>query len=187
MHQHNLHLHLPTPAHQLAAERFKQAFFENGERVIYGSALFDRMEYVPWLEHNARGRHKDTVAEDWVVATTFFAIRQQDGKIVGMIDIRHSLDHPFLSEYGGHIGYSVCPDERGKGYGTAILKMGVEFAGSVPLKELMLACFSDNAASMKIIEKNEGILTEIKPYREDGQVHLPGAPERMVHIYRIRL
>ncbi|HHU98137.1 MAG TPA: GNAT family N-acetyltransferase [Petrimonas sp.] len=187
MPKQKLFLHLPTFAHQSAAERFKQAFFENGERVIYGSALFDQMEYKPWLEHNARGRHKDTMAEGWVVATTFFVIREQDRKIVGMIDIRHSLDHPFLSEYGGHIGYSVCPNERGKGYGTAILRMGMEFAESIPLKELMLACFSDNVPSIKTIEKNGGVLTEIKPYIEDGQVHIPGAPERMVHIYRITL
>ncbi|MDY0124537.1 MAG: hypothetical protein RBR61_10075, partial [Sulfurimonas sp.] len=112
MPKQKLSLHLPTLAHQPAAERFKQAFFENGEWVIYGSALFDQMEYIPWLEHNARGQHKDTVAEGWVVATTFFVIREQDRKIVGMIDIRHSLDHPFLMEYGGHIGYSVCPNER---------------------------------------------------------------------------
>ena len=39
-----------------------------------------------------------------------------DNKIVGMIDLRHHINHPILSVWGGHIGYSVRPTERRKGY-----------------------------------------------------------------------
>ena len=35
------------------------------------------------------------------------AIRLCDHKIVGIIDLRHHIDHPILSVWGGHIGYTV--------------------------------------------------------------------------------
>lgn len=36
------------------------------------------------------------------VASAFFVVRKSDNKIVGMIDIRHSLGNDFLTQYGGH-------------------------------------------------------------------------------------
>ena len=68
----------------------------------------------------------DTVSKDWVDATTFFVVRTSDNRIVGMVDIRHRLNY-FLSICGGHIGYSVRPSERKKGYGTEILKQALEY------------------------------------------------------------
>ena len=46
----------------------------------------------------------------------------QSLRVVGMIDIRHHINHPVLSTIGGHIGYSIRPSERGKGIGTEMLK-----------------------------------------------------------------
>ena len=73
------------------------------------------------------------------VATTFFAIRRSDDKMLGMIDVRHELTVPFLREYGGHIGYAVRPSERRKGY-------------------------ADNKASIRTIERCGGVYIEEKPY-----------------------
>ena len=87
-----IELQLPTLQHKTAAEDFKSEFLEMQEPVIYGSALFDQMEYEQWLAHNTNNRHESTVSTGWVAATTFFAVRKQDLKIVGVIDIRHNLD-----------------------------------------------------------------------------------------------
>ncbi len=38
-----------------------------------------------------------------------------DGKILGAVSIRHSIDNEFLSNIGGHIGYGILPSERKKG------------------------------------------------------------------------
>jgi len=162
-----LELQLPALHHKQAAEDFKSEFFEMQEPVIYGSALFDQMEYEPWLTLNTNNRQESTVSADWVPATTFFAVRKRDSKMVGMIDIRHNLKHDFLANYGGHIGYSVRPSERKKGYATEILKMGIEYAKSLKIERLMIACFSDNIPSIKTIEKCGGVLSETKPYTDE--------------------
>jgi len=125
------------------------------------------MEFEPWLIHNTNNRQESTVNIGWVPATTFFAVRKRDQKIIGMIDIRHNLEHDFLAQYGGHIGYSVLPSERGKGYATEILKVGIEYAKSLNIKTLMLSCFSDNIPSIKTILKCGGVLTATKSYTDE--------------------
>jgi len=184
-----LELQLPALHHKQAAENFKSEFLEMQEPVIYGSALFDQMEYEQWLTHNTNNRQENTVNTGWVTATTFFAVRKRDRKIVGMIDIRHNLEHDFLAQYGGHIGYSVRPDERKKGYATEILKMGIEYARSLNIKKLMIACFSDNLPSIKTIMKCGGVLTATKPYA-DGlfvNINIANSEEKLVNIYWIDL
>jgi predicted acetyltransferase len=89
--------------------------------------------------------------------TTASIIAVCNGKIVGLIDIRHTLNQ-FLREYGGNIGYSVRPSERNKGYATEILKQGLEYCKTIHLKKVMLACNKDNKASSRTIEKCGGVL-----------------------------
>jgi len=81
-----LEFQLPTLHHKTAAENFKNDFFEMQELIIYGSALFDQMEYEQWLIHNTNNRHENTESSGWVVATTFFAVRKYDHKIAGIIN-----------------------------------------------------------------------------------------------------
>ena len=182
-----LELQLPTLQHRIAAEDFKNEFLEMQEPVIYGSAMVDQMEYEQWLTHNTNNRQESTVSIGWVTATTFFAVRKRDLKIVGMIDIRHNLENEFLAQYGGHMGYSVRPSERKKGYATEILKMGIEYAKSLNIGKLMIACFSDNIPSIKTIIKCGGVLSETKLYTDGQLVHIPNSEEKFVNIYWIDL
>ena len=182
-----LELQLPTLHHKEAAENFKSEFLEMQEFVIYGSALFDQMEYEQWLTHNMNNRQESTVNIGWVTATTFFAVRKRDQKIVGMIDIRHNLRNEFLAQYGGHMGYSVRPSEREKGYATEMLKAGIEYAKSLNIGKLMIVCFSDNIPSIKTIEKCGGVLSETKLYTDGQFVNIPDSEEKVVNIYWIDL
>jgi len=163
-----IELILPAPHHKAAAENFKNEFFEMREYFINGSAMLDQMEYEQWLTLNTNNRHENTVSSGWIVATTFFAVRKHDHKIIGMIDIRHNLGNDFLMQYGGHIGYSVCPNERKKGYATEMLRLGLEYAKLLNIDKVMLACYSDNIPSIRTIEKHSGELTETKRY-PDGK------------------
>jgi len=164
----DIELILPAPHHKAASENFKNDFFEMREYFINGSAMLDQMEYEQWLTLNTNNRHENTVSSGWVVATTFFAVRKHDHKIIGMIDIRHNLGNDFLMQYGGHIGYSVCPNERKKGYATEMLRLGLEYAKSLNINKVMLGCYSDNIPSVRTIEKHGGELTETKRY-PDGK------------------
>ena len=61
--------------------------------------------------------HEDpaTVPKHLVPATQFLFVRKSDDKLVGMIQVRHKFND-YLAKFGGHIGYSVRPEERRKGY-----------------------------------------------------------------------
>ena len=112
----------PTKEHEKAALAYINEHLEINEVDLHGGAMLEKTEsYTEWLERLAKNSNENTVAPGWVPSSTFFVIQKNDNKIVGMIDIRQRLNS-FLAEYGGHIGYGVCPSERGKGYiGTKVL------------------------------------------------------------------
>jgi predicted acetyltransferase len=130
------------------------------------------MEYEQWLSNTEKNSRPETVREDWVVATTYFVVRKDDNKIIGMIDIRHSINNVFLTKYGGHIGYAVRPSERKKGYATKMLTMALEYAKSIGLQKVMLGCYSNNIASIKTITKCGGVLTESKPCADGTPINV---------------
>lgn len=171
-HMNDIILILPTEEHKLEADEFKKEFFDSGETVINGSALFDQLDYTEWLEHTKKYRRVETAGEDWVPSTTFFAVRKEDKKIVGMIDIRHHIRHPFLLEYGGHIGYAVRPSERRKGYASEMLALAIDYAKEIGLDKVMLGCYTDNAGSVKTIQKCGGKLVEEKLYSDGKPMYI---------------
>ena len=166
-------------SHRDAAEEMKQEFFDNNENVINGSALFAQMSFAEWLENTDRNHNPETVRSDWAVATTFFAIRQSDNKLLGMIDVRHELTIPFLQEYGGHIGYAVRPSERRNGYATRMLKLALSYCCSIGIPAVRLGCYTDNKASVRTIERCGGVCIEEKPY-------LDGKPMAVFQISNLK-
>ncbi|MDR2698909.1 MAG: GNAT family N-acetyltransferase [Candidatus Methanoplasma sp.] len=167
----------PSEELEAAALDYRSEHFDAGETVINGSALFDRIEsYGGWLEHVRRNADRKTVRPDWVPSSTFFGVRRRDGRIVGIIDIRHELND-CLRECHGHIGYAVRPSERRKGYATQMLKLALEHCRTLGLDEVMLGCYKDNDPSVRTIKKCGGIVKEEKPY-------LDGRP---MLVFRIEL
>jgi len=63
-----------------------------------------------------------------------------------------------LERLHGHTGYEIRPSQRGRGYGTAILKLALPKAKEIGLNRVLLTCDETNIASRKIIEKNGGVL-----------------------------
>lgn len=145
----------PSFEWEQAALNYKQEHILYNETEIHGSALLDRLPYKEWLKLTEDNSDEKTVHDNWVVASTFFAVRKSDNKIIGMVDIRHSLND-FLANYGGHIGYGVRPTERQKGYAVQMLNFALKYAKSIGLTNAMLACYKDNIASRKTILKCGG-------------------------------
>lgn len=127
--------------------------FLNNEFNIQDDQLED---FLKRLVNHAQGID---LPEGWVPYTTFWLFVDQ--KPVGISRLRHSLND-YLRNVGGHIGYAIRRTERGKGWGTQILKHTLEKAEKFAFKEVLLTCDSNNVASSNIIISNGGVLLEIK-------------------------
>ena len=107
-----------------------------------------------------------------VPSDMYLAIRQSDNRLVGIIDLRHHINHPILGTWGGHCGYSVRPSERGKGYAKEMLRLNIQNAGALGIEKLLVTCDAENEASEKTILANGGVFentinvdgTEMKRY-----------------------
>lgn len=84
-----------------------------------------------------------------------------DGRPVGVGKLRHYLNDG-LRILGGHIGYSIRPSERGKGYGNLILKELLEQAREKSITEALITCKEGNIRSRRVIEHNGGVLEDIR-------------------------
>ena len=92
-----------------------------------------------------------------VPSHTYLAVRKQDNKVVGIIDLRHHINHPILGTWGGHCGYSVRPTERGKGYAAEMLRLNIQNAKTLGIPKMLVTCNSVNIASEKTIVANGGV------------------------------
>ncbi|KHD37052.1 acetyltransferase [Clostridium acetobutylicum] len=158
----------PKEELEVRAMEFKKEFFDCGERIINGSFKLDyEDDYAEWLKIIRNNLKKETVNPKWVVSTTFFAVRKSDNKIIGIVNLRHYLNDFYKNS--GHIGYSVRPSERRKGYASEILRQILEYAREKGLTEVCVVCKKENEASRKTILKNGGILS--RTFKDEGEEH----------------
>lgn len=92
-----------------------------------------------------------------VPSTTYFAVRKSDNRLVGVIDLRHHINHPILGTWGGHCGYTVRPCERNKGYAKEMLRLNLQNAKAHGIDRLLVTCYPANKASEKVIRANGGV------------------------------
>jgi len=79
------------------------------------------------------------------------------GEIIGLANIRHSLNDILLRE-GGHIGYEIRPSRRGNGYGNKLLELALKKAKKLVSGRILMVSSDNNVFSCKIIERNGGKL-----------------------------
>lgn len=147
---------------------FRQAFLSVGEQSINGSrGLHHYEEYEEWLWLVKECEKPDNTLLG-VQASTYFAVRESDEKMVGCIELRHTLNEP-LAVIGGHIGFSVIPEERRKGYATEMLKRVLAEAEKMGIDKVLLTCDIDNVASCKTVEKCGGKKEQEDAFVLDGE------------------
>jgi predicted acetyltransferase len=81
-----------------------------------------------------------------------------DGEeFLGQLSIRHTLNRR-LRFKGGHIGYSVRPSQRRRGYATLMLRLALPVAHRMGIDPALITCDDTNIASRRVIEANGGRL-----------------------------
>jgi len=130
--------------------------------------------YLKELENHRRGIN---IPKGRVPSSGFWLV---DGThYLGSGDIRHYLTDG-LRRLGGNIGYSINPLFWQQGLGTLQLNLLLEEAKKLRIAKPIVTCFDDNAASAKVIEKNNGILLRTQDNDFRGS-------KRLTRIYEIDL
>ncbi len=136
---------------------------------IHGTGGLDRYteNYEGWLEKLAADSVREP-SEEKVPARTYFLVRESDEKIVGMINIRLALNER-LRRYGGNIGYSIRPTERGKGYNRINLYLGLKVCSAHGIEKVFMDADLNNPASWKTMEALGGV--RVREYYDDVTAH----------------
>lgn len=127
-----------------------------------GCAMLEQYldNYSGWLDKLER--FKNNPDEGYSRSGTYFMVRESDNKILGFVDLRYDLTD-FLFNYGGHIGYSIRPSERRKGYATKLLTMALEKYRELNIDKVLVCCNKNNIGSRKVILANNGIFENEVP------------------------
>ena len=166
-------LDLPTMAYKEKAMEFIDEFKEYNSEINGSGALEGYLEdstYEEWLKKVLKDIDIANVEKPRVPALTYFYVREEDDRIVGMINLRLALND-FLRTEGGHIGYCIRPTERRKHYATEMLAQALEIYDTMGIKEVLLGCDKDNEASAGVIKNCGGELIE-ELYSETFQAEI---------------
>lgn len=146
----------PTMEYEQQIRTYRKEFLDSGSSMDGTGALRRMDDPRQWIEHCNRSKKKETAPEGLIPATQYIFVRESDEKIVGMLQIRHYLND-YLEKYGGHIGYSVAPGERRKGYAARMLQTGLDKCREMGIRNVLITCDEENEASRKTILKNGGV------------------------------
>ncbi len=108
----------------------------------------------------------------------------RESTVVGIMDIRHELNDA-LKKKGGHIGFTIHPEHRGKGFATQALAWALKWCKNNDIAPLLLTCDEDNLASARVIEKNGGVLSDSPEARgaSEGSAAAEASQTRHYWIY----
>ena len=150
----------PTIAYKEKAMEYIKEFHEYGSE-INGTGGLDRYlresTYEEWLVKKIAEMDIANIPESKVPALTYFYVREEDDRIVGMINIRLALND-LIRHDAGHIGYSIRPTERRKHYVTDLLSAALKVCDTIGIKEVLVSCDRDNIASAGVIKNCGGVL-----------------------------
>lgn len=118
------------------------------DKYLESSTYEDWLSEIRYLEFN-----NDS---DIVSASTFFVMDDSD-YIIGMVNIRHTLNDKLLF-HGGNIGYSIRPSERGNGYAKVALYLALKECFSLGLDSVLITAEDNNIPSYRTIEALGGVL-----------------------------
>ncbi|MBR6020283.1 MAG: GNAT family N-acetyltransferase [Lachnospiraceae bacterium] len=154
------YLEVPGIARKDEALAYINEFYEYGSK-INGAGGLNHFpdDYEAWLRMT-EARNVMEPNEHKVPAREYFFVRESDNRIVGMINIRTALNER-MATYGGHIGYSIRPTERGKGYNKINLYLALKVLNRYGIETALLDADLDNPASWRTMEALGGVRVRV--------------------------
>ncbi len=128
---------------------------------IFKNDYHDFDYYLEHLEHK-------TETADRVPDSVFFLLDEDRNRLLGAVNIRHSLNESLLRD-GGHIGDGIRPSERRKGYATEMIRLALLECRKLGIDRVLMICGKDNLGSARSIQNNGGVL-ENETVNSDGKV-----------------
>lgn len=148
--------------------RYADQIVEYRDEMLAAGSSFDgclSLKRMPdpkeWVDYCYEwGNPLRELGEDGIRGTLLMCVRKSDDKLIGMMQIRViPSTHPMA--FAGHIGYSVRPSERQKGYAKWMLKKGLtylKYGRGVDVAEISV--LPENEASKRTILANGGVLKD---------------------------
>ena len=136
-----------------------------------------RVTFAPDRIPGLNGLEKFESAAGWLErlrgmrgkVSAFLSVRPEDGRMTGALMLRHRLEYDDDDpEFASHIGYSIRPDERRRGYAKEQLRLGLEQARSIGLERVRLICSDSNTGSIRTILANGGVYVDSILGEESG-------------------
>ncbi|MBG9493300.1 GNAT family N-acetyltransferase [Bacillus thuringiensis] len=161
-----MNVSLLTPTTDLQEEYldFYNEWKDSGETMIPWVITKNPANFPAMVQELLDAHNGINIPETWVPDSTYWLVTDEN-KIVGAVNIRHSLtEHLFNA--GGHIGYSIRPSERRKGYATKLLALSLEKTKELDITKVLVVCDAVNTASEKTILHNGGIRDD--DFTEEG-------------------
>lgn len=140
-----------------------------GIDIFEGIRDFEKIEelsFDEWINYLEKNKYEKNLPESYSPHTLYLAIND-DNEVVGAIGIRWKKV-PILMTFGGLIGYSIRPSQRGRGYASEMLKLALEKFNNTNIDNVLITCKDFNIASKKVIEKNGGIFENSFNNKDDG-------------------
>lgn len=120
----------------------------------------EAFSYEEWLETNMQKEMGINLPENRVPSIQFVSF-DDVGRALGFLNLRLKLNEGLLN-HAGHIGYSIRPSERGKGYAKEALRQGLQVAKEKNIKKALVTCSVENSASRAVIVANSGVFENVR-------------------------
>lgn len=151
----------PNISRKNEAINFINEFYEYGSKINGVGGLTRYLDdYEGWLKKLEEDCRREAT-EDKVPTRTYFFIRVDDNRIIGMANIRTKLNQKLMN-FGGNIGYCIRPTERKNGYNKVNLYLALKVCKECGIKKALLDADKGNPASWRTMESLGAVLEEEK-------------------------